>query len=111
MKPATYDKLKWVAQYLLPALGTFYFALCGLWGFPNGEQIVGTITAVDILLGVLLGMSSAKYNKTQDGTLMVDTSNPQQDTYRLSIDVPLSDLTSKQSIQLKVDNSADLSRK
>ncbi len=57
----TYDALKWIAQYLLPALGTLYFALSGIWGFPYGEQIVGTITAVDTFLGVILGISSAKY--------------------------------------------------
>lgn len=60
----TYDTMKWIAQYFLPAAGTLYFALAGIWGFPYGEQIVGTITAVDTFLGVLLGLSSAQYNKT-----------------------------------------------
>lgn len=58
-----YDILKWIAMYLLPALGTLYFALAGIWGLPYGEEIVGTITAVDTFLGVLLGISAAKYNK------------------------------------------------
>ena len=58
-----YDILKWIAQYFLPAIGTLYFALAGIWGLPYGEQIVGTITAVDTFLGVLLGISSAQYNK------------------------------------------------
>ena len=56
-----YDVLKWIAQILLPALGTLYFALAGIWGFPYGEQIVGTITALDTFLGVILGISSANY--------------------------------------------------
>lgn len=60
----TYDILKWIAQYLLPALGTLYFALAGIWGFPYGEQVVGTITAVDTFLGVILGISSMTYDKT-----------------------------------------------
>ena len=59
----TYDVLKWIAQYVLPAAGTLYFALAGIWGLPYGEQIVGTITAVDTFLGVLLGVSTAKYIK------------------------------------------------
>lgn len=59
----TYDKLKWIAQYFLPALGTLYFALAGVWSLPYGEQIVGTITAIDTFLGVLLGISTAQYNK------------------------------------------------
>ena len=62
----TYDVLKWVAMYLLPALGTLYFAIAGIWGFPYGEQVVGTITAVDTFLGVILGISTAKYNKTNN---------------------------------------------
>lgn len=62
----TYDTLKWIAQYLLPAAGTLYFALAGIWGLPYGEQVVGTITAVDTFLGVLLGISTAAYNKSQN---------------------------------------------
>lgn len=60
----TYDTLKWVAMILLPALGTLYFALSAIWGLPYGEQIVGTITAVDAFLGALLGVSTNNYNKS-----------------------------------------------
>ena len=59
----TYDTLKWVAQYLLPAVGTLYFALAGIWSLPYGEEIVGTLTAIDTFLGVLLGISTANYYK------------------------------------------------
>ena len=67
MNNKVYDVLKWIAMYLLPALGTLYFALSGIWGLPYGEQIVGTITAVDTFLGVILGISTAQYNKRVDG--------------------------------------------
>lgn len=60
-----YDVLKWIAQYLLPAMGTLYFALANIWNFPYGEQVVGTITAIDTFLGVLLGISTAQYNKKE----------------------------------------------
>lgn len=62
MSDKVYDALKWIAQILLPALGALYFALAGIWDFPYGEEIVGTITAVDAFLGVVLGISSKKYN-------------------------------------------------
>ncbi len=62
----TYDILKWITQFLLPAAGTLYFALAGIWGMPYGEQIVGTVTAVDTFLGVLLGISSSRYNRVAD---------------------------------------------
>lgn len=58
-----YDALKFVAQIVLPALGTLYFALSTIWGLPYGEQIVGTITAIDAFLGALLGISTAQYKK------------------------------------------------
>lgn len=60
----TYDVLKYIAQIVLPALGTLYFALSKIWGLPFGEEIVGTITAVDTFLGALLKISTDSYNKT-----------------------------------------------
>lgn len=58
-----YDILKWVALIVLPAIATLYTTLAGIWGFPYGEEIPATITAVDLFLGALLGVSSVKYNK------------------------------------------------
>jgi hypothetical protein len=59
-----YDFLKWVAQLFLPAVGTLYAALAGIWGFPYGEQIMSTILAIDTFLGAILGISNANYKKT-----------------------------------------------
>lgn len=67
MNDKLYDVLKWIAMILLPALGTLYFALAGIWGFPYAEQVVGTITALDTFLGVLLGISTSQYNKNNTG--------------------------------------------
>lgn len=63
MSNKTYDILKYAAQIALPALGTLYFALSSIWGLPYGEQIVGTVTALDAFLGTLLGVSAAQYKK------------------------------------------------
>ena len=63
MSNKTYDILKFVAQILLPALGTLYFALASIWGLPKGEEVVGTIVALDTFLGALLGISTNNYNK------------------------------------------------
>ena len=62
MSNKVYDILKFIAQILLPAIGTLYFALAKIWGFPYAAEIVGTISAVDAFLGALLGISTAKYN-------------------------------------------------
>ena len=63
MSNKTYDILKYIAQIVLPALGTLYFALSGIWGFPYGEQIVGTLAAIDAFLGAVLKISSDQYYK------------------------------------------------
>lgn len=66
MSNKVYDVMKWIAMYLIPAVGTLYFALAGIWNFPYGEEVVGTLTAVDTFLGVILGISTAKYNKQSE---------------------------------------------
>ena len=65
----TYDILKWIALVVLPAAATFYTALAPIWGLPYESEIPMTITAVDALLGALLGVSSQKYKAQSDGTV------------------------------------------
>ena len=67
MSNKMYNILKWVAMILLPAIGTLYSALAGIWGFPYAEQIVGTVTAVNMFLGTALTISTTKYNKMKVG--------------------------------------------
>lgn len=64
MSNKVYDVLKWIAMVVIPALGALYFGLAGIWGWPYGEQVVGTLTVVDTFLGVVLGISSVQYNKS-----------------------------------------------
>lgn len=64
-----YDILKYIAQIVLPALGTLYFALAKIWGLPYGAEIVGTITAVDAFLGALLKISTDQYLEDAHGTM------------------------------------------
>ena len=65
MSNKTYDILKWIAQILLPAIGTLYFAIAQIWGLPYAEQIVGTIMALDAFLGAILGVSTKAYKEEQ----------------------------------------------
>ena len=58
-----YDILKWITLVVLPALGTAYVALANVWGFPYPEEISKTVLAVCTLLGALLGISTAEYNR------------------------------------------------
>lgn len=69
MSNRVYDILKFIAQIVLPALGTLYFAIAGIWGLPYDDRVVGTITAVDTFLGALLKLSSINYYKKKMGVL------------------------------------------
>lgn len=61
MSNSTYDKWKWIAQILIPAVSSLYFGLSQIWGLPYGEQIVGTLACIDTFLGVILGVSTKKF--------------------------------------------------
>ena len=61
-----YNILKWVALILLPAIGSAYFGFAAIWGFPYGEQVVGTITVLDTFLGAILGISTVQYNEKKE---------------------------------------------
>lgn len=65
MSNKMYDTLKWIAQYLLPAISALYAGLAQIWNLPYGVEIAGTVAAIDTFLGVMLGISTAKYNKVQ----------------------------------------------
>lgn len=66
MSDKTYNTLKSIAQIVLPAAGTLYFAIASIWKLPYAEQVVGTITAIDTFLGAILGISSSQYYKSED---------------------------------------------
>ena len=65
MSNKTYDILKYIAQIVIPALATLYFALAQIWGFPYGEEVVGTLTAIDAFLGAVLRISTNNYYANQ----------------------------------------------
>lgn len=67
MQNRTYDILKEIAQIWLPAIATLYFTLASIWGLPYTEQIVGTISAIDVFLGAVLKISTIQYNKGVEG--------------------------------------------
>lgn len=92
-----YDTLKWIAQILLPGLGTLYFALSSIWGLPYCEQVVGTLSAVTVFIGMLLGLSAAKY--PGDGTIKM-----QGATYKAKLSIPMDELTEKKKVILKVED-------
>lgn len=61
-----YEILKYIALIALPAAGALYFGLAQIWGWPYGQEIVGSITVIDTFLGALLKMSEINYDKEQE---------------------------------------------
>lgn len=79
----TYEILKWVAAIVLPAIGALYFALSGIWGLPKGEEVVGTIAAINVFVGAIVGVSTKQYyaNGKYDGVANVlNADDPNQKT-------------------------------
>lgn len=58
---SVYDVLKFICTIFLPACGTLYFALAKIWNLPLAEEIVGTLSAIALFIGALIGISSVKY--------------------------------------------------
>lgn len=58
-----YDILKWVTMIVIPAIASAYVGLAAVWGWPYSEEIAKTSAVACTLLGALLGISTAEYNK------------------------------------------------
>lgn len=102
----TYDSLKFLAQILLPALGTLYFALAGIWGLPAADEVVGTVLAVDTFLGVILGISTNSYNNSDEkysGVIAVgDELQDGMQNFHMQLPLDAKDVINKKEIVLKV---------
>lgn len=102
-----YDALKFVAQILLPALGALYFGLAAIWGLPAAEQVVGTVTVVDLFLGAVLGLSSKQYKSlpepepTYDGIMHVMATDSSL-VNQLEIRTDPEDMIKQKSVTFKV---------
>lgn len=98
-----YDLLKVLAQVWIPGLATLYFTLAQIWGIPYGAEVVGSLTAVDTFLGVILKISTSKYTPPSDGNVFVDTSDPEMGKYRLEIrEDSLEQIAGKDQLRLQV---------
>lgn len=58
-----YDILKWLDLVIIPAAATFYRAVGAVWGWPLGDEVAATAAAVCTLIGTVIGISTAEYNK------------------------------------------------
>lgn len=98
----TYDVLKWIAQYFLPALAALWLGLAKVWGFPYGTEIGATLSLIDVFLGAVLGISSKNYQG--DGNLVINTEDPEKDVYSLELNGDITELADKKSVTFKVNS-------
>jgi Putative phage holin Dp-1 len=102
MSSKLYDILKGIALIWLPALATFWWTLGGIWDLPYTEQVIGTIVALDTLLGVVVKSVSKSYKPPLDGKLIVDDSNPDKVTATFDIATKPEDMIGKDRVTVAV---------
>ena len=61
-----YNFLKWITMICIPTLATAYVGLSAVWGWPYATEIAKTSAVICTMLGALLGISTAQYNKDQN---------------------------------------------
>ena len=68
MSHKAFDILRFFQSVLLPAIGTLYFTLAGIWNLPYAEQVAGTVTALVTFLGAFVEYKrqSWKGNQNED---------------------------------------------
>lgn len=99
-----YNALKYVVQIVLPGAGTLYFTLAQIWNLPYGEQVVGTLTAIALFGGLLIGLSKHQYDKSDygfDGSMNVDEG--QDEPFSLEFKQELPQLSNQETVRLKVN--------
>lgn len=105
MSPGLYAKMKFVALMLLPGLTTLYFTLGNIWDFPSVEQVIGTLTAFDTFLGVMIGVASNTYNKSDArfaGDIVLSTGADGSKLYSLELNGDPEDLDTMKEVTFKV---------
>lgn len=107
----TYNTLKVLVQIFMPAAATLYFSLGSIWGWPNVESIIGTITAITVFLGATLGISGHNYKKEAvpvsakpDGVLNVLRQGNGSILYDFDAKDTMADLRGRESVVFKVNN-------
>lgn len=99
-----YDISKFIAQIVLPAVGTMYFGLAQIWGLPKAEEVVGTIVIVDTFLGLLLSKSTRQYNKSDakfDGEI-VGHDTGEKIVYQLELNEDAENIANQKELRLKI---------
>lgn len=100
-----YDVLKFISLVVLPGLGALYFGLAQIWGLPKAEEVIGTITVIDTFMGVVLGISTSKYNKSDAkyaGEIEVEETPKGKKIYSLKLNSDPEELDTLDTVVFKI---------
>ena len=64
MSDKLYNILKHAAAIGFPALSALYYTVAQIWNIPDTKEVMGTISAVNVFVGALVGVSYVKYNNS-----------------------------------------------
>ena len=100
-----YDVLKYLALIGLPAFGSFWMVVGGIWNIGHTDEVVKTIVAVATLLGALLVLNQVRWNNSDakyDGVIDPVTANTQTSDTALNLKVDEYDAANQKDLVLKV---------
>lgn len=104
-----FNTFRFFVEVILPGVGALYFALAEIWNLPNAAQVVATLSAVAVFLGLFVNYARIKHSEVNenlvDGELVIDLNDPMKDTYSIEIHRPLGELPLQNEVRLKVRNN------
>lgn len=86
-------------------MGALYFALAQIWGLPKPEEVVGTIAAVNVFLGLLINLSSRSYHNSDakfDGDIEVESHPDGRKTFSLGLNTDPDDLENMEQVIFRI---------
>lgn len=101
---ATFDRLRFVSDILLPAIAALYFGLAQIWELPKAEEVVGTIALVTTAAGALLRALRSSYKSSEarfDGSISIAPGDD-PDTSTLNVSLDPEAMAEKDEVLVKV---------
>lgn len=106
LSDSAYNVVKKSATIVFPALSALYIALAQIWHFGHVDQVVGTLTALNTFLGVLIQLSKKSYYASSApyvGEIQVKNDGAKK-VFSLVVDGDPEDLENMTSANFKVNS-------
>ena len=65
MSNKTYDVIRLIGEIAVPVIA-FIASICTIWNVPHCAEITASLTALDTLIGAVVMILRAKYNKAKE---------------------------------------------